>query len=216
MRVLSAVSMRVLGVVVAAVAIDCARPSSDTLPPPRAPRTEHERHIVDEAADFNPMLRYWRAPAQILSQTPSSTRGTDSLPTRGYYACSLSETQVIAQLRRVIAERVTAKDPAQTWLACTASDVELLRFLRARQMDVEVAYEMLLRHSRWRREVGQEAGETTLTADDALLARHVYWTGVTEDDCAVLVVESAVLDVAARDSARFIRSALAIVSLSTH
>ena len=104
------------------------------------------------------------------------------------------------------------------WLHRGVTDVELLRFLRARNGDLSAATAMLREHAVWR---GSAVGPDRPPPDPSsapfaahivsVIRRHVYWTGVTTEDCAVLVVESAVFQVATQHTDVFLRTLVDIL-----
>ena len=74
------------------------------------------------------------------------------------------------------------------WLN-TASSTEILRFLRARNGDIDNAWQMLWEHSLWR---VSPFGPESFTADDhqifeeCSLNEEFYWAGTAHDGCPVL------------------------------
>jgi hypothetical protein len=134
----------------------------------------------------------------------SSTLGRSLNIYTSFYDISEDEMKSIVELRRVV--MVKGAHISSGWLP-QATDVEMLRFLRARNHDIKAAYEMLAAHSQWRLIEGPDMQilENFETTSETFLGRHVYWSGTTDDDCAVLVVDAAVFEAAARDADAFMR-----------
>lgn len=96
------------------------------------------------------------------------------------------------------------------WLQRGVSRVEILRFLRARNMNHQVALDLLMSHAAWRvSSVGPDRHPAAGSGDSAslrtFLAECIYWSGLSRDDCAVLVVDSRAFATAADDTEAFLR-----------
>lgn len=94
------------------------------------------------------------------------------------------EQQSIDQLRLYISN----SGSYSTWLH-SASDTELLRFIRAREGDLDAAWLMIWNHSLWRQSpLGPESFTSSdePTFQNSFLNQELYWSGVAYDGSPVL------------------------------
>ena len=150
-----------------------------------------------------------------------------------FYSPTQAERLAVSEFRRMtrsVAASPSLSPRAARWLQSEVSDVELLRFLRARGMNLPLALDMISQHANWREtflllplddghdghdghdDGGSKKRDRTYVSssgeeEEAAVAmrRHVYWTGLSRDHCAVLVVEAAIFDLATRDTHTFLR-----------
>ena len=123
-----------------------------------------------------------------------------------HYFIREEERIAIDELR----QRISSTVQQSQWLRSGVTDVELLRFLRAREGDLSAALHMLVDHAAWRSSsTGPDRPSPDPTTEEEsikrAIRRHVYWTGLAPEDCAVLVVESVVFGVAVRHTDTFLR-----------
>lgn len=104
---------------------------------------------------------------------------------------SADEVQSLSQLRTLIEVRKT-EYPDVRWYS-KVKDVELLRFLRAQQGNIDDAWTMITEHVAWR--------SSTYGADSPLakhnflnspLHHEVFWAGVNKAQCPTLVIRTQV------------------------
>ena len=140
---------------------------------------DKDRTIPDTTGDVSQIKPsiHWR-PLGLLADSTRTPEELDS----------------IQELRAAI--RSYWNDPTlPPWFRSPIHDVELLRFLRARNGRVDLAWEMLQRHAEWRRSRG---GSDSLTAEDhsrfarSPLHRELYWAGESLDGCPTIVVRTAI------------------------
>lgn len=94
---------------------------------------------------------------------------------------------------RVKADHESRNTP-QAWLF-GISDVELLRFLRARNGHEKEAWDMILSHVDWRgSEFGADANFTRTFFINSPLHHEVFWMGVNKENCPTLVIRSQIHD----------------------
>jgi hypothetical protein len=110
---------------------------------------------------------------------------------RACYEPSYAEQQSVGLLKHYVANSGTQSP----WLR-GASDVELLRFLRARKADVAATWQMLWEHSLWRMNPSQSGADTLGPSDHqyferSTLNQEMYWAGLASDGNPVLVFRSA-------------------------
>ena len=152
-----------------------------------------------------------------------------------FYSPTQAERLAVSEFRRMtrsVAASPSLSPRAARWLQSEVSDVELLCFLRARGMHLPLALDMISQHANWRetflllplddghdghdghddggskkrdRTYVSSSGEEEEEEAAVAMRRHVYWTGLSHDHCAVLVVEAAIFDLATRDTHTFLR-----------
>lgn len=87
-----------------------------------------------------------------------------------------------------------AKHHNQSWLA-TVSDIELLRFLRAKNGNEEASWLMILDHVHWRNsEFGADSNFTHTFFHNSPLHYEVFWMGLNKEDCPTLVIRTQIHD----------------------
>ena len=80
------------------------------------------------------------------------------------------------------------------WLK-NVTDVELLRFLRARHGNTEEAWKMITAHVEWRNsKYGADSAFTKSYFIDSPLHHEVFWMGNNKDNCPTLVVRTQIHD----------------------
>jgi hypothetical protein len=122
-----------------------------------------------------------------------------------HYMLSEEEYQLINQLRYLIQSKYDSSDASQLWLLHTATDTDLLRFIRSRHHSIHAAYSMLLAHSKWR---SLSLGQKVTPYDNAFTERLkslIYWTGISSDYTAVLIVSANSFSLASSDCDKFLR-----------
>ena len=123
-----------------------------------------------------------------LSPVPGGPAGGGG---RACYEPSYAEQQSVGLLKHYVVNSGTQSP----WLR-GASDVELLRFLRARKADVAATWQMLWEHSQWRMNPAQSGADTLGPSDyqyfeRSTLNQEMYWAGLASDGNPVLVFRSA-------------------------
>ena len=119
------------------------------------------------------------------------------------FIMSLLESQMVDQLKGYI----VSSGSYSTWLHA-ATKVEILRFLRARNGDIDAAWQMLWEHSLWR---SSPLGPDTFTANDdrlfeeCSLNRELYWAGKAYDGSPVLIFRTGLYETGAVDSSFYTR-----------
>jgi len=122
---------------------------------------------------------------------------------------TVKEQAAIAHLRHSISSYLVqyGASAVHPWLR-GVTDVELLRFLRARGGDMDAAWTMLFKHCSWR---GSEVGPDSLTATDAhtfatcALNKELYWAGEALDGCPTVIFRTALHEPGAHDPDFYIR-----------
>lgn len=103
-----------------------------------------------------------------------------------------AELLAVSNLRLKADSEVRANQTA--WFG-TVSDIELLRFLRAKHSHEEEAWHMLLEHSAWRdSHFGADSNFTHTFFENSPLHKEVFWMGLNKENCPTLVVRSQIHD----------------------
>jgi hypothetical protein len=87
-----------------------------------------------------------------------------------------------------------ARNISRGWLY-SVSDVELLRFLRAKHGHESEAWDMLLAHVVWRNsDFGADSNFTRNFFNSSPLHHEVFWLGLNKENCPTLVVRTQIHD----------------------
>ena len=104
---------------------------------------------------------------------------------------TLAEMGGVRKLRSLVKEARHSRG-ASKWYT-TVTDVELLRFLRARRGNTEDAWKMLTAHVEWRNsKYGADSAFTKTYFIDSPLHHEVFWIGANANGCPTLVVRTQV------------------------
>ena len=104
------------------------------------------------------------------------------------------EVQSIRHLRELSRSAVLSHIPAHRWYL-KVKDTELLRFLRAQQGDITVAWSMIEKHVAWRSSMyGADSPLTKHSFINSPLHHEVFWAGLNKDQCPTLVIRTQVHD----------------------
>lgn len=88
----------------------------------------------------------------------------------------------------------SAQQAGYSWLG-SISDVELLRFLRAKHGHEDEAWKMISAHVVWRNSTyGADSPFTNTFFNNSPLHHEVFWMGLNKEDCPTLVVRSQIHD----------------------
>jgi hypothetical protein len=105
------------------------------------------------------------------------------------------ELGIVRFLREKVAIRmVTEPSTPSLWLS-TATDVELLRFVRAKHGNKDEAWKMVLSHALWRTsQYGADSNFTREFFADSPLHHEVFWMGHNKEGCPTLVIRTQIHD----------------------
>lgn len=161
----------------------------------RSPRRLLSRTIVSIQKLWVLVLRLFgtNSPARSLSSAKAAVdRPAEPLLTWGGRLVSDAERASI----RVLRDRISAKkDRKSRWMREEVQDVEILRFLRAREGNVEKAWAMMDAHDSWRvSPFGAESSFIHHAFNGSVLEKEVFWIGHDSNGCATLVVRSQIHD----------------------
>lgn len=105
---------------------------------------------------------------------------------------SITEKSSLRKLRNL--SNMSAKLDGHGWLS-SATDVELLRFLRAKHGNEDKAWKMILKHVEWRNsKYGADSEFTATFFKDSPLHKEVFWMGLNKENCPTLVVRTQIHD----------------------
>jgi hypothetical protein len=131
--------------------------------------------------------RYFQIPSAVRATTDASSDTTKFI--RGAFTPTNQEVQHLNQLKYYI----STSGSYSTWLR-SATETEIVRFLRARKGDCYAAWQMMWDHSHWR---NSPIGADSLTAIDdqtfanSFLNQELYWSGQAFDGTPVLFFKTA-------------------------
>ena len=115
----------------------------------------------------------------------------ESLSWQGVHA-TLVEQSSVKNLRAMATS--DAQTEGQGWLS-TVTDIELLRFLRAKNGNEEKAWQMIVKHVAWRNsKYGADSEFTATFFKDSPLHKEVFWLGLNKENCPTLVVRTQIHD----------------------
>lgn len=133
----------------------------------------------------------------VLSEdVGTSTPGNHAMPSYKLAWDGVAATDVellgVTNLR-LRADR-EARNVPHAWLS-GVTDVELLRFLRAKHGHESEAWDMLLSHVEWRSsEFGADSAFTRNFFNNSPLHHEVFWMGLNKENCPTLVVRTQIHD----------------------
>ena len=157
--------------------------------------------------------RYWGKPTLSLVPYDHQSSGTMlAFPGGGYtsddtYVPTYQEKYGVQMLQNYILNSGTYSQ----WLR-SASEADIVRFLRARKGDVNAAWNMIWSHSLWRQ--NPVSGPETITPaevntfENSPLNNEIYWAGSAHDGSPVLVFRSALHKSGAVDTTYYSRYTL--------
>ena len=100
----------------------------------------------------------------------------------------------LKDLRTQLYQSTNAADSSAVWLN-EATDVELLRFLRAKHGNVDEALKMIQAHMTWRSsEYGADSDFIKTAFVNSPLRHEIFWLGLNKDNCPTMVIRTQVHD----------------------
>jgi hypothetical protein len=141
---------------------------------------------------------YFQRPEGTLSANTANSRDVERA-----FSISASEKLIIDQLKLYISN----SDTYSNWLR-SATDSELLRFVRARKGDINAAWQMMWDHSIWRQSsLGPESFSQAdhCTFERSLLNQELFWSGKAYDGSPVLYFKSGMHQTGATDAQFYTR-----------
>lgn len=105
-----------------------------------------------------------------------------------------SELNGVVALRDLVNEQDMAKVDSPAWLG-SVTDVELLRFLRARNGNIKETWKMILNHAKWRSSFfGVDSEFSKQFKQTSPLNYEAFWLGLDKNDCPTLVIRTQIHD----------------------
>lgn len=147
----------------------------------------HEEQQNPKDRGISKNERYSQIPSAVRATNDASSDTTKNV--RGAFSRTNLEVQHMNQLKYYISTSGTYS----TWLR-SATETEIVRFLRARKGDCDAAWQMMWDHSNWR---NSPIGADSLTAlddqtfENSFLNQELYWSGQAFDGTPVLFFKTA-------------------------